>query len=594
MLWYQLSPILWATGFDGDPITGAEICEVKEDNTPLTEEAVGVGSMTSGEWYQDRTNDILYLIAPDDSNPNTNGKTYVAYTWLGFTNNQESGSEICFEIQGRDALYYKPAIQSSRMGTVKSAITDFWQSNITIDVGDVVFTNTAWWYENRDSYLWHFADVAIKTGDQETAYGSFTDVFYGALKEPRYSDKEIVIGLEDIRWRELTWIPIDTYSTDDYPDMAEDYVGYPIPILFGQKSNITPIEIDDTIYKYKICQTVFNGTTYAINAINNVYKDGVALATPADYSEDLNNGEFTLTADPGDSEITCGANGIKCHYDFAGNSFDGVASTNAAEFVLFLINVVKNVPDARIDFSAFETLRDNKSTVTCADYIHEEIEFREWIKLAQASIQFNLLPSVDGQITVKEYIVSDAASITYDTVVTPDGGIYSDMLNFQSPESSTVYSKIAINYNYRPTAGTWKTATVEDTSIGYKYQQTGTLTLDTIIRNAESAGDMASIYLNFFKVPAEYVSFISTGQYEDFDMLAMDKILLSRTILDGDGNEVDIYDGETFLVKDVEKNLSDGTKIITGRKDVAQARGDYLLQLNGDKLLQISGDAILT
>ena len=82
-------------------------------------------------------------------------------------------------------------------------------------------------------------------------------------------------------------IPRSRYNLTDYPNMDERAVGAAVPLLSGPVKNITPVLIDSTISKFKICSNV-------LASLDEVRADGTALTPGTHYSADLANGEFSF------------------------------------------------------------------------------------------------------------------------------------------------------------------------------------------------------------------------------------------------------------------------------------------------------------
>lgn len=569
--WFQLSALVFVVGY-----TGPEIVSVKENNVELTLKS-SVATLVAGSFYHDRTNERFYL-APTSGNPNTSGFTYVAYVWVGFCNVQTVENEIAFQIQGQDSnYYYEPFLQTSSLPVVQSSISELYRQVVIASLGAVLFSNTVWWYENRENYIWHNATCVIKKGKVADAYGSYITVFTGVAKNPEFTDRVASLQIEDIMYREFKAIPADRFSDspDAYPDIDPAFVNAVIPVLLGKKTNITPPCTDTINFVYTVSQVAFGSDTFALNAISNVYKDGVALIITTDYTVNLAAGTFTLVADPGDSEITCDAEGLKISYDFVGASWNNTYTENIAEIAFFIFNKMSSISTSLIDLSAFNDLKSSRD-VHAGIYFQSEIETIDLIKKLQPTGEFHVLTGLDGLITVTPYSRSTAP-------VEPDAHFrYSDLAGFSIREdTANVYSRVILEYDEDPTTGIYLYQKGERENVGHKFQTLKDITFQTSITNLEDASDLATTLIDFFDEPAIYVS----GQITDgrgFDLKPLDKIFITRSVMDEKEVEYSIFDSQSFMIKGIGKSLSTNTVNFTAVKDLAQIAGLYIQDHNLD------------
>lgn len=116
------------------------------------------------------------------------------------------------------------------------------------------------------------------------------EAFYVETPEPPVVETPI-LGVEMLK----VILPKYKFWTSVYPNLESGAEGKPIPEVWGDLHNVTPICIDTTIGKYKVARA---SASRKIKAIDAVYADGVTLSATDDYTADLTNGEFTIEPTP--------------------------------------------------------------------------------------------------------------------------------------------------------------------------------------------------------------------------------------------------------------------------------------------------------
>lgn len=159
--------------------------------------------------------------------------------------------------------------------------------------GDVRLANPDGVLDYLLNYSWDQAPVTMRLNrdsspDDEVESDHFV-YFQGVTKSIGMDEDEVTIVVVDRKDKLEEPFPPNKFTTGDA-------IGRPIPVLFGQVYNISPVLIDASTNTYKI----HDG---AITAIDTVYIDGVATGS---YTADLPNGQLSFSTAPG-GIVTCDA-----------------------------------------------------------------------------------------------------------------------------------------------------------------------------------------------------------------------------------------------------------------------------------------------
>jgi len=456
-------------------------------------------------------------------------------------------------------MNYLPQLSEESIPSITQAVGDYYMADEKIQFGTLWFTDSAWWYSKRGIYNFHNKNCIIRIGAVGSDYEDLEIIFTGVTKKPRINDERVELDTKDPREKEFQMIPRDRFDLTTYPNLDPRYENMVIPILFGEKTNITPICIDTVNHVYKITQTVFGGTTYAQQAIDDVYKDGIALATPADYSVDLNNGQFTLTADPGKALISCDAHGIKCDFE------DGTYSENVADIWHFILTILNEIPETRLNLASFLNLKAGR-TQKIGKYLAVETETIEFGKALKRSAIFQSFPLLNGQYEVRRYV----AGTDDDTPVFRN----EDYHAFQLEEDTDLAIRtIVIKYDQDPTNGEeWKYVADDYENTEWKHGEKGTLIIETALIDPVEANSIRQFYTRLLRDPADKL--IATINPRLLNLNPTDKGIFNKTVVGDEGNEITILEDEVYRLLEATKNISDGTVEATFIKDM-QSVGYY-------------------
>jgi hypothetical protein len=498
--------------------------------------------MAAGSFYHDLVNQRIYVWPADSDNPNSNGKTYMFYVWIGFCDDQAD-----FAIQGEDPIFYFPVIRLDQVPPFSSSITQLFKGEITFQFGEIKINYPEWGFFNLDNYIWINSTIIVKAGADDAVYGDYDAVLWGLIENINFSTAVIVFSIKDIRDRLYSSIPPDRFLLRDFPYLSSEIRYRTRPVLVGEKTGMQPNRISTLADTYEISQTSFLFGDFSIESIDAVYKDGVLLFTPADYSEDLANGRFTLTASPGSSVITCDAKGLKITRNFTTHAFSNTFSDNIADITFFYLKL-QNIEDSYINESSFLTLQTNSTGIQCGDLVNQEVLFTEKLKELQITGKFHLLPTADGRIEVISYRRSEVPSIQ----LTDE--YYRDFTINRS--SADILNRVLIRWDKSPIyiepeteggepLGNWKFFRRKKDSIGFKYQVVRMENFKSIINNEGDAENLANDYISFHERPTETIMFSTNHEAIAWQLLKKIGITYTEII---DGVLTTIYDREPFIL----------------------------------------------
>jgi hypothetical protein len=581
MKWYKLSNI-FVTGYTGK----TPIVSLKENNAELSRKTAAT-SMTAGSFFHDIASQLVYMWPADSDNPNSNGKTYIFYVWIGFCDDQAD-----FAIQGEDSIFYFPVINSKQVPPFSMSITELFKGDITFQFGEIKINYPEWGLYNLDNYIWINSTMVVKAGSDEAVYGDYDAVLWGLVENIVFSTAGVVFSIKDIRDRLYSNIPPDRFLLSDFDYLPASIHYRTRPVLVGEKTGMQPNRISTLVYIYEISQTSFSFGDFSIESIDAVYKDGVLLATPADYSEDLANGRFTLTASPGFSVITCDAKGLKIGRNFSTQTFNNAYSYNIADITFFYLKL-QGIEDSYVDESSFLTLQSNSTGIECGDLLNSEVQFIEKLKELQITGKFHLLPKSDGKIEVISYSRSDAP----DVQLTDE--YYNDFIIGRS--SADILNRVLLRYDKDPvyieqeteggeSLGNWKFFKRLKDSIGYKYQVVKGENFKSIVNNEGDAENLANDFISFYERPTETITFKTNHEAIAWQLLKKIGITYTEII---NGASTTIYDEEPFIL--ISKTIAwAGYISLTLRKDPATIQGRYWTDHNGAIITDHNGDGITT
>lgn len=466
--------------------------------------------------------------------------SYVFCFKTGTTNLGEVYSfylDDCSLVRILKPMPYRAIIPQGGAPQITQSVGDYYIGDVAFSAGELRYGNDGWWYAALENYIWHLKEFWLKAGAIDSEYSELGTLFWGRTSRPVVTDKEATFEIVDAREGLLGSLPAAFYDLDTYPNMNPNDVGKPIPILFGELDNITPVCIDTTTFKHKIAG-------HALEAISAVYKAGVALTVTVKYTVDLANGEFTLLADPESNVITCKAKGAKCKIQ------DGTYSNVGADILYAVLTTFNSpaIPKSMIDLESFLDLRATR-TQPLAAYITGGSTL-DFIRKLQDSNVFHLIPLANGTFGAFRYASGTTGNETRIDQL--------DMASFElSYDTAPVRKSVIVKYGQDPTTQNWLAEQVTDARIGYRYDQAEILEKETLLTVDSDAALLAQFFLNIIRSPEKRVA----GSVPALLLghRPAEKIVISKAIRDGEGVTQTVLSEEVYRALTLVKNAGPAT-----------------------------------
>jgi hypothetical protein len=437
-----------------------------------------------------------------------------------------------------EPMPYRALIPLGGAPSVQQSVGDFYVGDVALSAGELKYGNDGGWYTTLDAYIWHLKEFWLKVGAIDSTYAELGTIFWGRTTRPMVTDEAVTFQITDARDGLFGSIPTAIYDLTAYPDMDPNAVGQAIPILFGELDNLTPVCIDTTTHEYLVA-------CHPLQDISVVYKDGVILATPGDYTAYPTTAIIDLVADPGDSVITCKAKGAKCSME------DGTYSAIGADILFYALTVLHSppVPKSMIDLKSFLDLRAARIQALAA-YLTEQTAVIDFIRMLQSSNVFHLIPLLNGTFGAFRYAVGTTGAETRIDQL--------DMASFTlSYDTAPVRKTVVVKYGQNPTTKTWLAVSATDANIGLRYDQAEILEIETLLTSSLDAAILAQFFLRLIRSPEKRVA----GSVPALLLghRPAEKIVISKAIRDGEGVDQTVLAAEVYRALTLVKNAGPAT-----------------------------------
>lgn len=510
---------------------------------------------TSGEWA---TAEIEFVTHPD----------YEDYTFRILAT---AVSQTAYISRVEFWRYYQPlpvknALSIGSIPAIQQSVGVYYFPENQISFGDIEINDDGTFISNRENYLWHNKEAIVKVGDLDRNYEDFPIFFYGYTRSPAYPSSGTFRFTVMDRRMELKRLPIGTFNPTDYPNVDTEWADRPVPILLGGCTDypLLPVCIDTTTYEYQISETTFNGTSYDLYAIVSVHKDGKQLTITTDYTVDLPNAQFTLVADPLDSEIICYAQGLET------SPFGNGYSVYPADALFFILCIANNISKQRLNWASFVDLNANR-VLGYSLFIDEEIDSIELIDQLQQTAVFQMFIRLDGTIEARRYtsdVPSDAPSFRN-----------SDFAYWEIIEDTEhCYRELAAKYDYNNVSKIYEDEVNEDSHVAgitgvrpalaeYEHGVKSKLTIEMLATVQAQVENLWDNYMKMIQQPMEMlVGKLNVPEAMLLNPTDKIKIYLEREI---DDELHVICNNETFQIMSITKNIADCSADIVAFKGVS-------------------------
>jgi len=437
-----------------------------------------------------------------------------------------------------EPMPYRAIIPLGGAPSVQQSVGDFYVGDVALSAGELKYGNDGGWYMALDAYIWHLKEFWLKIGSIDSTYAELGTIFWGRTTRPMVTDEAVTFQITDARDGLFGSIPTAIYDLTTYPDMDPNAVGRAIPILFGELDNLTPVCIDTTTFEYLVA-------CHPLQDISVVYKGGVALTPPGDYTATPATAIIDLVADPGDSVITCKAKGAKCSME------DGTYSAIGADILYHVLTVLHSpaIPKSMIDLKSFLDLRIYR-TQALAVYLTEQTAVTDFIRMLQNSNVFHLIPLLNGTFGAFRYAVGTTGAETRIDQL--------DMASFTlSYDTAPVRKTVVVKYGQDPETGNWLAVSATDANIGRRYDQAEILEIETLLTSGSDAAILAQFFLRLIRSPEKRIA----GSVPALLLghRPAEKIVISKAIRDGEGVSQTVLAAEVYRALTLVKNAGPAT-----------------------------------
>jgi len=278
------------------------------------------------------------------------------------------------------------------------------------------------------------------------------------------------------------------------------------------------------------------------------------LATPADYTVNLNTGEITLVADPVDEVITCDAHGIQCDF-VTPNTF----SELSADIWHFLLTVENGIDEERLHLPSFLDLKAGR-TQKIGIYLCVETETLEVGRGLKRSATFQSFPLLNGQYVARRYVEGT-------TDETPR--YRNEDYHFFQLEQDTeqAIKTIVIRYDQDPSLQEiWQYESTDYDRTEWKHNVKNTLIVDTYLTNAAEAETLRDFYNLLLREPPDRL--IATLPASMLSVNPTDKAIFTKSVLNDQDVEINVLEDEVYRIMEATKNISEGLVDVVALKDI--------------------------
>jgi hypothetical protein len=378
-----------------------------------------------------------------------------------------------------------------------------------IGTGTATLINNAGYFDAQD-LCWDAGRATFKMGTDTAstmAYASYQTIGTWRVASTKKNQTQFELSLRELKTGLEKQIPLETYSRDDYPNMAQGDVGKPIPRAYGKIFGAKPVLIDPATKTFKVAGHAIK----SFDAVR-VQKDEVWLEVPF-ASTDLSAATFTLGSSWENESVSV---------DFYGRkNTDGTLMVNASDIVEDLLSYVgeTNLDSASFDaaWTALDIgsqqefyrrtllkpslyLSDHKTALEVIGQINQvvgsflfndlsgawhyevftpaqgftetSVGLEDWGSVASAAVNL-----VDwGSVASTATVMVDWGTLTLPTAIKSfDTSDILDGSYSREEDDSQIYSKIIVKHNIRKQDGWHESVTVNVSDVPYDHGEPSTI-----------------------------------------------------------------------------------------------------------------------
>jgi len=279
-------------------------------------------------------------------------------------------------------------------------------------------------------------------------------------------------------------------------------------------------------------------------------KKNDAVIAPANYSEDLANGEFTLTGEYFDADNDV----LSVHAK--GKTVAAAYITKGGDICKDILKSYLNFLDADLDLTSF-TDTNAVRTYALSIYLDTEKSSREVLQtLGRSTVAF-LSPTEDGKLSFVAY----EPTLEPGTLELHDADYYPDWK--VTKNHKFVKKRVELKYDRNPKTQEWKQVEATNPDVDKKYGINEVLTLESYVKYEADATTVVGGIKDMCSKPITEVS-TSFGM-KGFKLFPTRKVVMNRErAADATGSFV----AKVFRIKNVVKDSSTETTRIVGMDDL--------------------------
>jgi hypothetical protein len=223
-----------------------EVTEVRWNRTTLLSYQGSFVDVNShqGSWYWDRNTKLLWVRPPTGQSMFTNTvqamvKFYFAYPKIKTLNNR---------------TYAPRLLNAPRLSKrIEAMFGDVGQ----VGGGTLVFNNVDGLFNGKQRYQWNAGEVVLKMGVDthagEMAWADYETVATWIVEEWSRDEVNFQLRVTEAKSKLKSKVPFEIYTRELYPNIEDNDVGKPIPVIYGEVFGAPATLIDPGLKKFKLC-----------------------------------------------------------------------------------------------------------------------------------------------------------------------------------------------------------------------------------------------------------------------------------------------------------------------------------------------------
>jgi hypothetical protein len=409
-----------------------------------------------------------------------------------------------------NSIFYEPRLTSESLPDVHAEVEDLFFGPIKkVAEGEISINNADGLFDIISvNWAWKNARVEIYFGGDELTHTPGGGGDYERIGV--FLNENIAPGLEEATLfvrdaQKITFrrFPITPLFESDFPDIDDSIRGIRIPLLFGNKTNITPIKISENQNGMFL---IADSNYQSLYEISKVYNDGTEINSSY-LVKSLTGCSFSvLSAYPNSvGTITC---------DAIGQPVRGKDWETSADYLKYYAEIVCEIYTNYLGLSDSDisstdaTSADALEPAPQAAYITEERTARAYIRGFEVGVLGRTIRQADG--TIKPTIWFPGFDVDLATTIENP-----DIVEFDpDPKIETIFSRVLVYGDQDPTDGSYPIV-VERTDNAARYLHLdGRIedrTVETFLKGNSDAEVLADRIRFVSKNPDIDVRIVETG-----------------------------------------------------------------------------------